>query len=72
MTVVDFARRIIAACGSRSEIVYKPLPEDDPKVRQPDISQARSRLAWEPAVPLDKGLESTIEYFRSLLAKGAI
>lgn len=72
MTVVDFARRIIAACGSRSDIVYKPLPEDDPKVRQPDITQARSRLAWEPAVPLDKGLESTIEYFRSLLAKGAI
>jgi nucleoside-diphosphate-sugar epimerase len=50
--------------GSKSKIVFKPLPEDDPKVRRPDITQARTRLKWEPTVSLAQGLTSTIEYFR--------
>jgi len=66
MTVLEFARRILELTGSRSEIAYEPLPTDDPKIRQPDISRAREILGWEPAVPLDRGLERTIEYFKSL------
>jgi dTDP-glucose 4,6-dehydratase len=64
MTILDFAKRIVALCGSRSKIVFKPLPVDDPKVRQPDISKARALLAWEPKVDLDTGLERTLAYFR--------
>ena len=51
--------------GSRSQIVYRPLPEDDPKVRQPDITRARTLLGWEPRVSLEEGLTRTLEYFRS-------
>lgn len=65
MTVLEFAREIIRITGSRSEIAFKPLPVDDPKVRQPDISRAREQLDWEPKVPLATGLEATIEHFRS-------
>jgi dTDP-glucose 4,6-dehydratase len=65
MTVLEFARQIIRLTGSRSEIVFRPLPVDDPKVRQPDISLARRVLGWEPKVPLERGLASTIEYFRA-------
>jgi dTDP-glucose 4,6-dehydratase len=65
MTVLDFARQIIRLTGSRSEIVFRPLPVDDPKVRQPDISLARKVLGWEPVVPLERGLATTIEYFRA-------
>ena len=54
--------------GSRSRIVYKPLPTDDPKVRQPDITRARTLLGWEPKVPLEEGLVKTIEYFRTKIA----
>ncbi len=64
MTVLEFAREIIRLTGSRSEITYRPLPEDDPKVRQPDISLARKLLGWEPRVPLEEGLRRTIAYFR--------
>jgi len=64
MTVLDFAREIIRATGSRSKVVFRPLPQDDPKQRQPDISRARRLLAWEPKVPLARGLVKTIEYFR--------
>ena len=64
MTVLDFAKQIIRATGSRSRIAFKPLPQDDPKQRQPDISRARKLLGWEPKVPLDQGLVRTIEYFR--------
>jgi len=68
MTIMDFAVRIGALCGSKSEIVHKPLPVDDPKVRQPDISKAKRVLDnWEPKVSLDDGLSSTIDYFRSKL-----
>ena len=65
MTILQFAREIIRLTGSRSEIVFRPLPVDDPKVRQPDISLARRVLGWEPAVPLELGLARTIEYFRT-------
>ena len=64
MTIEQIARVIIEMTGSKSQIVYKPLPEDDPKVRKPDITRARTLLGWEPKVPLDEGLGKTIEYFR--------
>ena len=64
MTVLEFAREIIRATGSRSKIVFQPLPQDDPRQRQPDISRARALLGWEPRVPLAEGLVKTIEYFR--------
>jgi dTDP-glucose 4,6-dehydratase len=65
MTVLDFAREIIRATGSRSKIVFKPLPQDDPKQRRPDISRARKLLRWEPKVALRDGLRHTIDYFRT-------
>jgi dTDP-glucose 4,6-dehydratase len=65
MTVEAMARTIIQMTGSASRLVYRPLPEDDPRVRQPDITRARTRLGWEPTVPLERGLESTIAYFRT-------
>ncbi len=64
MTVLEFAEEIIRATGSRSRIVFKPLPQDDPKQRRPDIARAKARLNWEPQVPLKEGLKKTIEYFR--------
>jgi dTDP-glucose 4,6-dehydratase len=67
MTILEFAERIRALVGSDSAIDYRPLPVDDPKTRQPDIAKARRILGWEPQVPLDAGLEKTIEYFRALL-----
>jgi dTDP-glucose 4,6-dehydratase len=69
LSVLDFARTIQKLTGTRSEIAFKPLPEDDPKVRQPDIAKARAKLGWEPKVPLEIGLASTIDYFRSLPAE---
>jgi dTDP-glucose 4,6-dehydratase len=65
MTIVDMARLIIRMTGSRSKIVFKPLPTDDPKVRQPDITRARTLLHWEPKVALEQGLGATIEYFKA-------
>jgi dTDP-glucose 4,6-dehydratase len=65
MTVLEFAKKIIALTGSKSTIEYKPLPVDDPQVRQPDISKAKKILGWEPKVQLEEGLLKTIEYFRS-------
>ncbi len=67
MTVLDFAKRILQLTGSSSPIVFEPLPQDDPQVRQPDIAKARELLGWEPQVPVDKGLRKTIEYFRARL-----
>ncbi|HVQ55055.1 MAG TPA: NAD-dependent epimerase/dehydratase family protein, partial [Thermoanaerobaculia bacterium] len=66
LSVLEFARRIRDLTGTRSEIVFKPLPVDDPKVRQPDIAKAREKLGWEPKVKLEEGLTRTIAYFRSL------
>jgi dTDP-glucose 4,6-dehydratase len=65
MTIEDIARMIITLTGSKSQIVYRPLPEDDPKVRQPDITRARTLLKWEPKVGLEEGLTRTLEYFRT-------
>ena len=64
MTLLELAKRIIRLSGSRSEIVFRPLPEDDPKVRQPDISRARALLGWQPRVDTDEGLKLTLEWFR--------
>ncbi len=64
-TIEQIARTIIRMTGSKSRLVYKPLPEDDPKVRQPDITRARTLLGWEPKVALEEGLVKTIEYFRT-------
>jgi dTDP-glucose 4,6-dehydratase len=72
MTIRQFADRILLLTGSVSAIAFKPLPVDDPKTRQPDITTARARLGWEPRVPLDDGLVKTIDYFRSLLAVPAL
>ncbi len=65
MTVLEFAKEIIRITGSSSEVVFEPLPEDDPKVRQPDISLARRVLDWEPQVLLADGLKETIEFFEN-------
>jgi len=67
LTVLEFAHRIIALTGSRSKVAYKPLPVDDPKVRQPDITVARELLGWEPKISLQEGLERTIAYFKEKL-----
>jgi dTDP-glucose 4,6-dehydratase len=64
MTVLEFAHEIIRATGSRSKVVFKPLPQDDPKQRRPDITRAKTKLHWQPKVPLKEGLKKTIEYFR--------
>jgi len=64
MTLLELAKRIICLSGSRSEIVFRPLPEDDPKVRQPDITRAKTLLGWEPRVDTDEGLKRTLEWFR--------
>src|SRR5882724_10910533 len=65
MTMVEFAEEIVQATGSRSKLVFRPLPQDDPKQRKPDISKAKKILKWEPKVPLAKGLTDTIAYFKT-------
>jgi dTDP-glucose 4,6-dehydratase len=65
MTIEQIARQIIKMTGSTSKIVYKPLPTDDPKVRRPDITRARTLLGWEPKVSLEEGLGHTIGYFKA-------
>ena len=66
-TVRELAETIIRLTGSSSSLVFKPLPQDDPRQRQPDISLARRQLAWEPKIPLEQGLTQTIEYFSAAL-----
>jgi dTDP-glucose 4,6-dehydratase len=65
MTIKEIAEAIVRMTGSKSRIIYKPLPTDDPKQRKPDITLARTLLKWEPKVALDEGLVKTLEYFRS-------
>ncbi len=67
LTIRQLAERILALTGSRSRIVQRPLPVDDPRVRQPDITRARERLGWEPRVSLEEGLRTTLAYFRQKL-----
>jgi dTDP-glucose 4,6-dehydratase len=67
VTILELAQRIIRLTGSRSQIRYRPLPQDDPRLRRPDISRAREHLGWEPRVGLDEGLARTIDWFRQRL-----
>jgi dTDP-glucose 4,6-dehydratase len=67
LTIRQLAEKVIALTGSRSRVVTRPLPVDDPKVRQPDITRARKLLGWEPRVTLDEGLPRTLEYFKKKL-----
>lgn len=69
MTILQLGEAIIRMTQSKSKIVYEPLPVDDPKVRQPDITKARTKLGWEPKIGLEQGLKSTIEYFRRKMAE---
>ena len=66
-SMAELAEQVIAATGSKSELTYEPLPADDPRQRQPDISRARDQLGWAPEVPLAQGLERTIAYFRQVV-----
>ena len=68
ITLLELARRVLAVTGSASGIVFRELPEDDPKVRQPDIGKAKALLGWEPRVTLDEGLRRVLPYFRSKVA----
>ena len=67
MTIQNLADKILQATGSQSKIVQVPLPEDDPKTRQPNITLAKNLLDWKPKVSLNEGLESTIKYFKEQL-----
>ena len=66
-TILDLAEKTIRLTGSKSKIIFKPLPQDDPLQRRPDITLAREKLQWEPTIDVEKGLNKTIEYFRSIL-----
>jgi UDP-glucuronate decarboxylase len=70
LTIRELAHKIIALTGSRSRLVFKPLPSDDPQQRRPDITLAKNVLDWEPVFPLEEGLLRTIEYFDQLLRSG--
>jgi UDP-glucuronate decarboxylase len=67
-TMLELAELTLKLTGSKSKIVFRPLPQDDPKKRKPDITLAKGKLGWEPQVPLDEGLKRTIAYFKELLA----
>lgn len=69
ITILQLAKEMLALTGSKSEIVFKPLPVDDPKIRQPDISKAKRILGWEPSVSREEGLRKTLTYFKNLLQK---
>ena len=64
ITILEFAQEILALSGSKSSIVHKPLPQDDPKVRRPDITRARKLLGWEPKIDRHEGLKRTLAYFQ--------
>ena len=66
-TMLELAEKVISMTDSKSKIVFRPLPSDDPKMRRPDIALAKAKLDWEPKVKLDEGLEKTIEYFKTRL-----
>jgi nucleoside-diphosphate-sugar epimerase len=68
VTIEEIARTIIKLVGSNSKIVYRPLPVDDPKQRRPDITRARTHLAWEPKIGLEEGLLKTVDFFKGKVA----
>ena len=68
VTILELAKKIIDISGSSSKVVFSNLPEDDPRRRKPDIALAREKLGWNPSVGIDRGLEKTIDFFRSRLA----
>lgn len=68
-TMLELAEKVIAKTGSKSKLRFEPLPQDDPRQRQPDIARARAVLQWEPQISLDEGLDMTIDYFRSEISK---
>ena len=72
ITVLQLAKEMLALTGSKSKIIFKPLPVDDPKIRQPDISKAKKMLGWEPKISREEGLRKTLLYFKDMLhiAKG--
>ena len=69
ITILQFAEEVRKLAGSDSRVEFRPLPQDDPKVRQPDISRARQLLGWEPHVGREEGLKRTMDYFRKKLGK---
>ena len=69
-TMLELAQQVIEQTGSSSQLVFQPLPQDDPRQRQPDISQAQNKLGWDPVVPLHDGLGKTIDYFRAMVGEG--
>jgi UDP-glucuronate decarboxylase len=71
-TIMELARQIIDLTGSRSKIVHRPMPQDDPRQRRPDISKAHDLLKWAPSTPLQSGLKRTIVYFQELLADNGV
>jgi UDP-glucuronate decarboxylase len=66
-TILELAEKVIKLTGSKSKIIYEPLPSDDPMMRKPDITVAKKELDWEPNIKLDEGLEKTIEFFKTIL-----
>jgi len=72
VTMLELAQLILDLTGSRSKIVHRQLPDDDPRQRQPDISEAQRLLNWRPTIPLKQGMEATIKYFETLLAEGPV
>ena len=66
ITIGDFAEEVVKLTGTSQKVIYKPLPQDDPKQRQPNIDKARKILGWEPKVSRSEGLKITYEYFKSL------
>src|SRR6478609_4114344 len=70
VSITEIARTIIGLVGSKSSLVYRPLPVDDPKQRQPDITRARTLLGWEPKVDLEDGLTKTVGYFKAKVEAG--
>jgi dTDP-glucose 4,6-dehydratase len=71
-TILECAKKVLEITGSSSKIIYEPLPQDDPKQRQPDISKAKRLLGWEPKIDLETGLNLSLEYFRNAVGKAAV
>jgi dTDP-glucose 4,6-dehydratase len=69
ITILNFAKEIVALTGSKSRIIFSALPENDPKVRQPDITKAKTILGWEPRVSRQEGLRRTLQYFKKKLSR---